>query len=274
LKHLASAILSFALLAAPASAQVTATVTDTRTITQRDGGKPDTVLSHTISAGGRTRIEHRGSDPETAAGKLASAIQIISAGDSDLVMTYIDTTRKMYAEMRPMSMMSAAMGMTNMKMDDTLSRPTLDSIGPGPVINGHPTLHFRTKMTSRLSMVMMGDSSVMTQAITSDLFLAPDVKRVEPDSTGTKLSSRWEKMLPQGLMHLAGGAEAINARLAKYGMPLRTEMETVHTTAAGTMTVHQTVDILRRERVVVPNALFLPPPGYKKVGFMDMVQIP
>ena len=73
----------------------------------------------------------------------------------------------------------------------------------------------------------------------------------------------------------SGGADPyIVFRIAKYGTALRTEIETTQTTAAGSTTMHQTIDILRHDKMVVNDSIFLPPAGYKKVGLMDLMQVP
>ena len=63
----------------------------------------------------------------------------------------------------------------------------------------------------------------------------------------------------------------VTKRLAKRGTTLKMVTETTATTAAGTRTLHMSLETLNYENKVVSDSLFSVPAGYKKVGLMDLV---
>jgi hypothetical protein len=270
--------LSLVTLAA-AEAQSPATVVDARIISDGADGKADTLFTHTISSGQRTRLEQSGAIAP-AIMKMKAGIQIISERDGKMSMIYVDTTDKLYAEMDLSGMMSAMMSMTSasLKMDTAAAGFTVDSIGPGPVINGHKTIHFRTHTSSRMTFAMFGDTSSIQHLITTDLYLAPDVRSGDTDSSSRSIDSAAINMVKQivPLMtdQAVSQAQKAHAKLAKYGTALRSVIEITEVSAAGTRTRHQTMDVLGYEHIVVPDSIFSPPAGYKKVTLMDLMGLP
>jgi hypothetical protein len=265
--------------AAEAEAQSRATVIDARTISEGPDGKADTVLTHTVSSGQRTRVEQSGSlGPPMM--KMKANLEIMSDSGGKMRIIYVDTTEKLYAEMDLSGMMSTVMSMTSvsMKMDTTADGFTVDSIGPGPVINGHKTVHFRTHSSARMTFAMFGDTSSTQHLITTDLYLAPDVKSGDNDSSSWSADSATinmvKKMTPMMTDQMVSQAQKAHARLAKYGTALKTVLEMTDVSAAGTKTRRQTIDVLRYEHTVVPDSMFAPPAGYKKVGLMDLMGLP
>ena len=264
-----------AVFAGAAQAQIPATVTDTRMIFERQDGKPDTTIGHTVSSRLGTRAEHSGRFPSTVTPSFPSNIEIMSFADSEMTMTFIDTTRKIYTVMQPSKLMGFAMGASGMKMESSDDVSTLDSLGAGPLINGHSTLHFRTHNSSKMTMMIMGDTSRMTQSVTADLYLAPDINPGEYDAeTVTASMHAVQGMMPTGMQSMISGAAKNQAVLAKHGMALKTVIEMTQTSAGGSKTQHQTIEIIGIQKTTVPASTFLPPTGYKKVGLMDFVQVP
>jgi hypothetical protein len=280
MKGFAAAFVGISMIAvASGGAQSPATVVDARTVSERPDGKSDTLLTHTISSGSRSRVEQSGAIPPPIL-KMKADIEIISERDGKMSMIYVDTTDKLYAEMDLSGMMAMAMSMSSVHLttDTTAAGFTVDSVGPGPLINGHKTVHFRTHTTSRMTIAMFGDTSSVQHLITTDLYLAPDVKSGDNDSSSRAIDSAavnmMKKMVPMVGDQMMSQAQKAHARLAKYGTALRTVLEMTDVSAAGTKTRRQTIDVLRYEHTVVSDSIFSPPAGYKKVSLMDLMGLP
>jgi len=261
-----------------AQAHSRATVVDAPTISDGPDGRADTVITHTISSAGRTRLEQAVSFGPPML-KMKANLMILSGRDGKMSMIYVDTADKIYAEMDLSGMVSAMMSMTaaTFKMDTTAGAFSVDSVGPGPVINGHRTIHFRTRSSSRITFSMFGDTSSTTHHITTDLYLAPDLKSGDSDSsvssgdsTAVAMVKKMFPILPDEMMLQARRTQG---NLGKYGPALKTELEIAEISPAGSRTHHQTVDVLRYERTVVPDSVFAPPADYKKVGLLDLIQL-
>jgi hypothetical protein len=267
------ALLSTLLVIAPpsAKAQIAAIITDSRTISEAPGGKIDTAFTHIVSARAMARMEHPG--------EIRSDIRIMSMTDSGLRMMFIDTSRKIFRETKWSGGWNGLTVVVMPRIDkaeiegDTV---TVDSVGAGPVIQGHPTLHFRMHSSTRITTVTAGDTSRSTRSVTSDLYLAPEVKAEQRDSSedfARWIAMRVQEWVPPAVRRVLEGQHRIQASLSKYGTNLRTITETRETSSDGTVTHRQTIDILRHDRMTVPASTFLPPPGYKKFGSVDSTKL-
>jgi hypothetical protein len=263
-------------VAAAAAAQTGAVVVDQRMIMETVAGKTDTILSRTVTSKERYRVDYISS---TAAAPVfrPGRTELMITGDSDMTIIFMDSARKIYAEMKQSSIMSSAgIAGVAMKFESTGDSATIDSIGPGPTIAGHKTLHFRTHSTSRMTMTMFGDTSVRATAVTTDLYVAPDLASVstERDSVRTKSTSARLRSMTRtipGAEAMAEQTAKVTKRLAKCGTTLKTVTETTATTAVGARTQHKSLETLSYEKRVVPDSLFSIPTGYKKVALMDIV---
>jgi hypothetical protein len=266
--------IGIASLTSVASAQSSGVVFDAQMVMQGATGKTDSILMHSVESNDRYRADYVRS---TAAIPFmrAGVTQLVTGSDSDLTIVFVDSTRKMYAEMKTSAILSGmgAMGAT-MKFDSTNDSTRLDSIGPGPTVAGHPTIHFRTHSGSRMSMAVFGDTSVRTMAVTTDLYVAPDLLSDIPGRDSARVKSAVSRMraitrgIP-GMDALAAKGSHVAQRLAKYGPPLKSVTETTITGPAGSITRHSSMETLTYERKVVPDSLFVIPTGYKKVPLMD-----
>lgn len=163
-----------------------------------------------------------------------------------------------------------------MKFESTGDSATMDSIGPGPTIAGHKTLHFRMHSSSRMTTTMFGDTSVRATAVTTDFYVAPDLASdsQESDSARAKSTSARLRSMTRampGAEAMAEQAAKVTKRLAKCGTTLKTVTETTATTAVGARTQHMSLETLNYENKVVSDSLFSIPAGFKKVGLMDLV---
>lgn len=262
--------------AAAAAAQTKAVVVDQRTIMEAVAGKADTILSRTVTSKERVRVDYISSTAAASPVFRSGMTQLMMTGDSDMTVIFMDSARKIYAEMKPSSIMSSAGLGAAMKFESTGDSATIDSIGPGPTIVGHKTLHFRTHSSSRMTMTMFGDTSVRATAVTTDLYVAPDLPSdsAERDSVRTKSTSAGLRSMTRtipGAEVMVEQTAKVTRRLAKCGTTLKMVAETTATTAAGAHTQHMSIETLNYENKVVSDSLFSVPAGYKKVGLMDLV---
>ncbi len=264
-------------VAAPAAAQTKAVVVDQRMIMETVAGKTDTILSRTVTSKERYRVDYISSTAAAALVYRPGLTQLMMTGDSDMTVIFMDSARRIYAEMKP-SLILSSVGFAGaaMKFESTGDSATMDSIGPGPTIAGHKTLHFRTHSTSRMTMTMFGDTSVRSTAVTTDLYVAPDLASDSPERDSVRAKSISARL--RSMTRAMPGAEAmaeqtakVTKRLAKCGTTLKTVTETTATTAAGARTQHMSLETLNYEKRVVSDSLFSIPAGYKKVALMDLV---
>ncbi|MGH7603366.1 MAG: hypothetical protein ACRENK_05120 [Gemmatimonadaceae bacterium] len=275
-RHALLCSIAIASLTSAAGAQSPGIVFDQQLVMQRPTGKTDTILTRSVESTERYRTEYVRSSAAIPFMRTGMT-QLVTAGDSDLTIVFVDSARKMYAEMKTSAMLSGmgAMGAT-MKFDSTGDSTRLDSIGPGPMVAGHATIHFQMHSGSRMSMAVFGDTSVRTMAITTDFYVAPDLMLDSSgrDSTRAKAAVDRLRAMTRGLPGvdaLAAKASKAAKRLAKYGTPLKTVTETTITGPAGSVTRHSSMETLTYERKIVPDSLFVIPMGYKKVPLMDFV---
>lgn len=127
-----------------------------------------------------------------------------------------------------------------------------------------------------MTMTMFGDTSVRATAVTTDLYVAPDLPSdsAERDSVRTKSTSARLRSMTRtipGAEVMVEQTAKVTRRLAKCGTTLKMVAETTATTAAGAHTQHMSIETLNYENKVVSDSLFSVPAGYKKVGLMDLV---
>src|ERR1700730_2200113 len=145
-------------IAAPAAAQTKAIVVDQRMTMETVAGRTDTILSRTVTSKERYRVDYISSTAPAAPIFRPGLTQLMMTRDSDMTIIFMDSARKIYAQMKPSSIMSnAGFAGVAMKFESTGDSATMDSIGPGPTIAGHKTLHFRMRSSSRLTTTMFGD---------------------------------------------------------------------------------------------------------------------
>lgn len=264
--------LALGTIAGVCHAQSMAEVADQIMVMQM-GAETDTMEMHTTSANGRERV-----DTHARGGMLAQMLgsnfsQIVSA-DTVMGVIILNHDKKTYSTFNPMAMMDSSGSLLggaggNMKIEPIEDSVSVDSIGPGPVIAGHATLHYRTHTVMHMTMAFMGQSQTMRNEITSELFVAPDI----PSESDSSRIHRVRSLLGPSAAMAAAGKKLVsaNAEISKKGTTLR--MTTENATHVGAMTISQrmSVETLRYKKMVVPDSVFAIPAGYTKVdGFFGM----
>jgi hypothetical protein len=240
-------------------------------------GRTDTATTvmHTTSASGDGRIDvEQGRFPNL--GPFSSgphAIMIIRDGGKEIF--FLNPDEKQYLSIKPIAMMEGMQKMLegmggSMSIDTSATRVTLDSVGPGPAIDGHPTLTYRLTTVMKMIMSMMGQRHVVDNQSTQEIQTATDLGDFS-DATGANRFSE----LSESMGFTKGYFDQLVATRRKmHGFPLRAATHTTTSTEGMTRTVAQTIETRNVKRVAVPDSLFSIPADYKPVTMPAMPGVP
>jgi hypothetical protein len=139
--------------------------------------------------------------------------------DSGKTITYLDSKNSQYLRVRPTDMVAQAQEMGGMKMDFSGTEATVDNLGAGPVILGHPTAHYRvaTGMTMKIS--AMGQEQTVKIGSTTDTYYATDIK-ADLNPYASVSAGDMANMFGTTNKEFAAKLKAVQAKLPK-GTPLR-----------------------------------------------------
>src|SRR5947209_620483 len=198
------------------------------TVTTSD--QPDTgvIVGHAVGSADKVRMDltMKGAGAQTTPLAADGTMSMILS-DSGKTVTYLDTKGSRYIRMRPADMLAQSQQM-GVKMDFSGTKATVDSLGPGPAILGHPTSHYRIGTGMTMNVSAMGQQQTVTIASTSDYYYATDIKgAVNPFSSfsGADMASA----LTGSNKDFAEKMKAVQAKLPK-GTPLKA-------TSSATMTI-------------------------------------
>lgn len=256
--------------------QTQAIITDTRIITESDGGQPDTVIVHALSSGNRYRVEFVGGKNPLNPFGAAGSTQLITISDGDLTITFLDPAAKTYFEFKPFGLLNGVQEMmkalgAEMNLPPGGDSTVLDSLGDGGVIAGYRTLHFRHHSSYGMSMNLMGESFTTSITDSTDTYVAPALKAdMSRDSAYSKMRPLEEVMntlsggMAAGMFQMVARGEGARKRISAAGVPVRT-ISVVTTVLGGNPSRHrQVTELLKFERAAVADSVFAVPAGYKK----------
>ena len=241
--------------------QTMVTVTTTR-------GRTDTTttLLHTTSAGGDGRIDvEKGSFPNM--GPFASgphAVMIMRDGGNEIL--FLNPDEKQYLSFKPIAMMEGMQKMLegmggSMSFDTAGTQLSLDSVGPGPSIDGHPTLTYRLRTAMRMTMSMMGQSNVVDNQASQEIQTATDLG----DFAGVASMNRFAELTQAMGFPKAYFENLAATRRRIRGFPLRAVTHTTSSLNGIARTTDQTIETRNVKRLAVPDSLFVVPADYKPV---------
>ena len=267
----ALAVASFAYAAASAAQTYPGLAFDQTVHQGRDLNTSDDTVSavlHFTTSRGNIRVEIEGKTPATAGFLGSKHRSIMLLTDTGTKITFINDERKEYFSLNPVASAEAikksleAMG-GKIIVDSTHSGLSLDSLGPGPVVDGHPTLHYRLTDSLRVAVVMRGTPSGFEQHSVEDILVAADLT----DLPG--VTESLAHLLDMGrAMGLAPAfvqqAKAMQGRI--HGLPLRvTKVMSVSTNGGRTRTGSQDIVVSNVRRIQVPDSAFAVPAGYSQL---------
>ncbi len=153
----------------------------------RTGGQEQiTLRAHGQSAGMDLRLDIlESSGPATPGSPAKGNFILIKGGGSKVLL--VDPAKKIFYDIDPKKL-TTAMGVALRKLPGVTFevgdfRFDAEKVGPGELIEGYPTEHWRTTQKLAVKMEMLGETMTMVQEGTSDYYFAPSLKLgVTPDA--------------------------------------------------------------------------------------------
>jgi hypothetical protein len=232
------------------------------------GGDSSISVIHVTAAGSDMRMEFENA---SAAGPFAKvpmgdhAIMILRNGGTEMIT--LNPDKKQYFSVKPIEMMEGARKMMasmggSMTFDTSASSIHQDSLGPGPVIDGHPTLRYRRTVRLKMNSSMMGQQHTIDTQSTSDLEVATDLGDFADVLTANPFSGISESMaLAKSFVE-----KAVPVEHRMHGFPLHVVQQSVQTSNGVTRTTTTTIDTNNIRRVTVPDSAFTIPADYKFIS--------
>ena len=139
-------------------------------------GTPDSALmvGHAVGTGDKMRVDVKGSAMQSSPLSSDSVVTMIIT-DSGKTITFIDSKKSQYLQVRPAEMVAQTQQMGGMKMDFSGTEAKVDSLGAGPTILGHPTTHYRVTTGMTMTVNAMGQQQVIKFSSTTDGYYATDL---------------------------------------------------------------------------------------------------
>ena len=141
-------------------------------------GQPDTgvILGHAVGSADKVRMDLTMKGTGSNVTPLsADGVMTMILSDSGKTVTYLDAKNSHYIRMRPAEMFAQTQQM-GVKMDLSDTKATVDSLGAGPTILGHPTTHYRVGTGMTMKIDAMGQQQTVNIASTADYYYATDIK--------------------------------------------------------------------------------------------------
>jgi hypothetical protein len=192
---------------------------DFRTTVVVQGKDSGVITGRAIGTADKMRVDVK-MQGGTGVGMLSSdgTVSMIVT-DSGKTITYLDSKNSQYLRVRPTEMVAQAQEMGGMKMDFSGTEATVDNLGAGPTILGHPTAHYRvaTGMTMKIS--AMGQEQTVKIGSTTDTYYATDIK-ADLNPFASVSAGDMANMFGTTNKEFAAKLKAVQAKLPK-GTPLR-----------------------------------------------------
>lgn len=261
-------LISFLILASPllslATAQVPAkTLSEDFRLVTTINGSTDTsiVIGHAVGSPARMRIDvtTRGDNslnsPIMSSGKVGMIVT-----DSGQTITYIDSEKRRYVRIRPVELVQQAQQAGGMKMEFSETVAKVDSLGPGPVILGHSTLHYRVATGMTISMTAIGQQQVVKVSNSVDYYYASDIKG-ELNPFATLSGGDMLNMLGASNKDFIDKAKTAQQKLPK-GTPLRALYSATMVSQGQTRVTNSAVEVTRIQWVDADPKAFEVPGNY------------
>jgi hypothetical protein len=227
------------------------------------------IVGHAVGSADKVRMDltMKGAGAQTTPLAADGTMSMILT-DSGKTVTYLDTKGSRYIRMRPADMLAQSQQM-GVKMDFSNTKATVDSLGTGPAILGHPTTHYRIGTGMTMNVDAMGQHQTVTIATTSDYYYATDIKgSVNPFSSfsGADMASA----LTGSNKDFAEKMKAAQAKLPK-ATPLKATSSATMTIAGMPSRVTNTDAVVTGIKWVAadPKA-FEVPAGYKALDMSSL----
>jgi hypothetical protein len=188
-------------------------------------------------------------------------------------MILLDQANKQYMSIKPLEMMEGAHKMMesmggSITFDSSGSTISVDSLGPGPVIDGHKTLRYRVTGRTKVTIAMMGQVHTVETQLVSESEMAADLADLVAAVPGISgFRDTFQSMsqsigLPKSFLD-----KATHEQQKVRGFALHTEKQTTIVTDNNTRTNTEISDAKNIRRASIPDSAFAVPVGYKLMPF-------
>lgn len=261
-------------LSVPAAAQAPNGVSFDQTITSVNttSGHVDTTSNviHALAAGTNMRIETSNNTLYPQMGPFnpgPHAVLLVRDGGAETV--FINPDSKEYLSIKPLDMMTGFKKMLqgmggSMTFDSTGTRMSMDSVGAGPTIDGHSTIHYTLRAAVKVTIAVMGETMSNENVSVTEIYSAPDMAEFR-EATNGMMNQFVEVARSMGM----SGAmfDKMKADQSKLrGFPLRLVKQSTMTQRGVTRTSTETIESRNAKRVPAPDSLFAIPAGYKSIA--------
>jgi len=181
--------------------------------------------------------------------------------DGGKTLTYIDAANRTYMRMRPAEMIADVQKMGGLTMQFSGTVATVDNLGAGPSILGHPTAHYLVTTGMTIAMNAMGQQQTVQISSKTDYYYATDISSsLNPFAamSGTDLGT----MFGGTNRDFADKMRAAQAKLPK-AIPLRTTTDATITTDGRTRVTKTQTEVTAIKWITADPKSFLLPAGYK-----------
>jgi hypothetical protein len=235
-------------------------------------GMPDTgvIQGHAVGSTDKMRMDLTLKGPGAQVSPLGAAggqiVMILS--DSGKTVTYLDATNSRYLRVRPADMLAQAQqsGQVTMKFSDT--QATVDNLGAGPSILGHPTSHYRVGTGMTMTIGAMGQEQTVKISSTADYFYANDIKGVVnpfASITGSDMSA----MFGSANKDFADKLKVVQQKLPK-GTPLRASTTATMVAQGQTRVTNTQAEVTSVQWIDAKPGTFDVPANYTSVALPGM----
>jgi hypothetical protein len=235
-------------------------------------GMPDTgvIQGHAVGSSDKMRLDLTLKGPGAQVSPLgAEAGQIaMILSDSGKTVTYLDTKSSKYMRVRPADMLAQAQqsGQVSMKFSET--RATVDNLGAGPSILGHPTSHYRVGTGMTMTISAMGQEQSVKISSTADYYYATDIKGVvNPFASLT--GSDYSAMFGSANKEFADKLKVVQQKLPS-STPLRASTTATMVAQGQTRVTNTNAEVTAVQWVDAKPGIFDVPAGYTSVALPGM----
>jgi hypothetical protein len=189
----------------------------------------------------------------------------------DMKMFSVDTAKHTYYELdlaKMQAQLNNMMKSSGATMKVSRFEFTVEDIGDGEIILGHPTRHWRIRQSMDMRMGVDAETMAVTTENTIDSYYAKDLKLPkEPIGDGDTASLRvFRNLIPESD---AGKMRAQLERLPKT-LALRSIAKGTSGVATMKTATSSSTNVTKIETLKVPASIFEIPAGYKQVPMPDL----
>jgi len=231
-------------------------------------GAPDTtvMIGHAFGSLDKMRLDVTGSAAKVSPMMSDSVSMIVT--DSGKTITYLDAKKSQYLRVRPAEIVSQAQQMGGMKMEFSGTDATVDNLGAGPAILGHPTVHYRVTTGMTMSVSAMGQQQSVKISSITDNYYATDISGVL-NPFASMNGSDMANMFGSANAEFAQKLKAVQAKLPK-GTPLRASSSATIVSQGQTRVTTSSAEVTALKWVNVDPKAFQVPSTYTQIQLPGM----